>query len=495
MPNAYESLESKIADIKALDHLMGLSMWDESTNMKAKSGPDRAEMVASASGLRQRLLLDGAFGDLIDQAEEKVLSPMQAANVRVAKHTRMHAQAIPESLLKESKRVFSESHLTWLENRPKNDWLGTLPKLEAAINIAIEMSQHLAEAFELSPYDALLSQYEPGVTQSLIDPVFADVEAFLRPNVAKVEESQPQPIGFKSTFAIDDQLKLAEHMMHQLRFDFDRGRLDQSAHPFSCGSVNDARITTKLSEDDFTKSLFAVFHETGHARYTQNQPGDWIMQFAGEATGMAVHESQSLFMEMQICRSDAFLSYATPIIRKFLQQEGDDDAWSESNLRRIVRFVKRDLIRVYADELTYPFHILLRYEIEKKLCSRELSVRDLPDAWDQLMKEMLDLDTRGNFQDGCMQDIHWYEGLFGYFPCYLLGAVYAAALFEACEHKIGNIGARVEKGDFEEISTWLAENIHSKGSLLEGPQLIESVTGEKLTARAYLNHLKQRYIH
>ena len=494
MPTAYQKLESKVAEISALEHLMGLSSWDEATNLQPKGAPDRAEMTAQAAGLRQQLLLDGEFGDLIEQSAEEPLTDMQAANVRVARRERLHAVAIPESLLKESKRVFSDSHIAWLENRPKNDWKSTAPKLAASVEVAIEMSEHLSEAFELEPYDALLNQYEPGITQAVIDPVFDEVSKHLVKNVATVEANQADPIPFEQDFSEEDQLKLAQVMMADLGFDFSRGRLDQSAHPFSCGSVNDARITTRIGQVDFTQSLYAVFHETGHARYTQNLPADWVLQFAGEATGMAVHESQSLFMEMQVCRSDPFLKYLLPKLESTLELDGSTSAWTLDNLRNHIRFVKRDLIRVYADELTYPFHILLRYSIEKQLCRRELQVEDLPDAWDEHMKDLLDLDTRGNFKDGCMQDIHWFEGLFGYFPCYLLGAIYAASLFEACERKIGSVTTSIEAGEFRVISAWLAENIHSKGSLFEGPELMKQVTGEPLKANAYLRHLERRYL-
>ncbi|MCY4130873.1 MAG: carboxypeptidase M32 [Gammaproteobacteria bacterium] len=494
MNQAYAELESKIAEIKALDHMMDLSNWDESTNMKPASAPNRAEMVATTAALRQRLIADEGFGELLERAAEGELSDMEAANVRVAERTRKQSIAVPEDLLKESKRVQSECHTVWARNRPLNDWVNTLPSLEAVIRVSIEMSQCLAEAFQLAPYDALMNQYETGNLQSDIDSVFDEIKTFLLREVPNVESDQISPLPFSESFSDTDQLKLAEFSMRELMFDFDRGRLDQSAHPFSCGTANDARLTTRLSANDFTHSLFAVFHETGHARYTQNQPNQWVMQFVGEPTGMAVHESQSLFMEMQICRSDAFLEYIHPMIRLLLRRNGSDASWSLENFKRTVRHVKRDLIRVYSDEMTYPFHIFLRYAIEKQLCNGDLQVKDLPDAWNDGMMELMGIDTRDDFTNGCMQDIHWYEGLFGYFPCYLLGAIFAAQLYQACVRKIGDQTENVRQGDFSAISAWLAENIHSKGSLLEGQTLIRTVTGEELSATSYLSHLNRRYV-
>ncbi len=494
MNQAYAQLEQKIGEIKALDHMMDLSNWDESTNMKPASAPNRAEMIATTTGLRQRLIANDAFGELLEAAADGDLTDMEAANVRLAARTRKQAIAIPEDLLKASKHAISECQIAWERNRPLNDWANTSPYLEAVIALSIEISQCLADTFELAPYDALMNQYESGSLQSDIDPVFDEIKAFLLREVPNVESRQISPIPINDTFSEADQLKLAEFSMRELGFDFERGRLDQSAHPFSCGTVNDARLTTRLSADDFTHSLFAVFHETGHARYTQNQPAEWVMQFVGEATGMAVHESQSLFMEMQVCRSDAFLEYIHPILRLLLRRDGSNDAWTLDNFKRTVRHVKRDFIRVYADEMTYPFHIFLRYSIEKQLCNGDLTVADLPDAWNQGMMDLLGVDTRDDFENGCMQDIHWYAGLFGYFPCYLLGAVFAAQLYRACVRKIGNQSENVRRGDFSAISAWLAENIHSKGSLLEGQTLIKTVTGEELSATSYLSHLKRRYV-
>ena len=490
----YQKLEERIAEIKALDHMLDLSNWDESTNMKPASAQNRAEVVALTAGLQRRLLVGDELGELIAAVDVSDLSAMQKANVRLAERARSNAMAIPLDLLMESKRVYSECQTTWERNRPINDWQNTLPKLEAALKTTLEIGQCLAEKLDLDPYDALMNQHEPGLTQLTINPVFDEIERFLQVAVPEVEAKQREPIPYTQKFAIQDQLKLAERSMFGVGFDFERGRLDQSAHPFSCGTVNDSRITTRLSEDDFNESLFAVLHETGHARYTQNLPEKWILQFVGEATGMAVHESQSLFMEMQVCRSDAFLSYIHPIIKDLLQGEVEGEVWSLDNFKRVVRHVKRDFIRVYADEMTYPLHIVLRYDLEKRMCSGDLAVRDLPDAWNERMDSLLGVDTRGDFANGCMQDIHWYSGLLGYFPCYLLGAVYAAQLYSAFVRKIGDPTDAIRQGDLSGVSAWLAENIHSKGSLLDGQALVRSATDQTLNTEAYLSHLKRRYV-
>ena len=493
-PNAYTRLEAKIAEIKALDHLAMLSNWDESTFMQPGSASDRAEITAQAATLRRNLITSSEFGELLAASSEEELTPMQNANLRVARVEYEQSLAIPEDLLQESKRAFSASQQLWELNRPDNNWRDTKAALARTIEIRLQLAECYANAFHLKPYDALISTYEPGLSQELIDPVFEDIRDFLIANVGRVESDQPQPIPLTGNFSEKSQLGLAQEIMATLNFDFERGRLDQSAHPFSSGTVNDARITTRIGESDFTESLFAVIHETGHSRYTQNQPHDWLMQFAGEATGMAVHESQSLFLEMQVARSDPFLEYIFPIILDRLQPAKSDPAWTQKNFQNTVRFVKRDLIRVYADEMSYPFHVLLRYEIEKQLCKRELKVDDIPDAWNHYMQSYLDSDTRGNFKDGCMQDIHWYAGLFGYFPCYLIGAVYAAQLKRACLLKIGNQDDNLRNGDLSSISAWLADNIHTKGSLYQGPELMRSVTGTDLSADDYLNHLTTRYL-
>jgi carboxypeptidase Taq len=280
-------------------------------------------------------------------------------------------------------------------------------------------------------------------------------------------------------------------VMRLLGFDFDAGRLDVSKHPFCGGVPEDVRITTRYNESDFLESLMGVIHETGHARYEQNLPRDWIDQPGGTARSMGMHESQSLFFEMQLGRSDEFLAMIQPLIVKHF---GDDPAFAVPNLVKLFTRVKADFIRVDADELTYPLHVILRFEIEEALMNGTMAVEEIPRVWDEKMREYLGVDTRDNFKNGCMQDIHWTSGSFGYFPTYSLGAMYAAQYAHYLKKTMPDFNQKVLAGDLSEIFAWLRDNIWSKGSLLTTEEIILQATGEPLNPNYYLEHLRSRYL-
>ena len=273
--------------------------------------------------------------------------------------------------------------------------------------------------------------YEEGTRAADVAQLFDDLRAFLPDMIDRVLDRQRAPLPLPGPFPHERQRALGEEMMRALQFDFARGRLDVSHHPFCGGVPDDTRITTRYSEDDFLESLMAVLHETGHALYQQGLPADWRRQPVGNCLGAAVHESQSLFVEMQVSRGRAFMEFAAPHIRQHLDGRQGDAAWTADNLHAHSIQVRRGYIRVDADELTYPLHIILRFELERALVSGELAVADIPEAWNERMMRYLGLSTEGNFKDGCMQDVHWFSGLFGYFPTYTLGALMAAQWFAA----------------------------------------------------------------
>jgi carboxypeptidase Taq len=279
--------------------------------------------------------------------------------------------------------------------------------------------------------------------------------------------------------------------MKVLDFPFDRGRLDTAAHPFSGGASGDIRITTRYESDDFTKSLMAVIHEVGHALYEDGLPDQWRGQPVGEARGMTLHESQSLLLEMQASRSEEFIRFLVPLLRETLS--GSGPAWEPDNLLRLYRRVEPGLIRVYADEVTYPLHIILRYQLEKAIVGNDIAVDDLPGAWNEGMRKLLgvrvDADT-----DGVMQDVHWPAGLLGYFPTYSLGAITAAQLFAAATQEVEAILPGLSEGDFAPLYQWLDKNIRSQGCLYEADALIEKASGRALDTTAFKTSLCKRYL-
>ena len=281
-------------------------------------------------------------------------------------------------------------------------------------------------------------------------------------------------------------------LMTRLGFDFDHGRLDISLHPFCGGTPDDVRITTRYDESDFRGALMGVLHETGHAMYERGLPAGWRRQPVGEARGMAVHESQSLLVEMQACRSREFTEFLAPVLREVFGRSGPE--WEAENLYRLNTRVKRSFIRVDADEVTYPAHVILRYRLERALIDGSLVLKDLPGAWNDGMRTLLGI-VPPDDRLGCLQDIHWYDGAFGYFPTYTLGAMLAAQLFDAAKRADPTILPGIAGGDFAPLFAWLRAHVHGKGSLLSAAELVMQATGRPLDARIYERHLETRYLH
>jgi carboxypeptidase Taq len=279
--------------------------------------------------------------------------------------------------------------------------------------------------------------------------------------------------------------------MERIGFDFAHGRLDESAHPFCGGVPEDVRLTTRYDEADFAKALMGTLHETGHALYKRGLPAEWRLQPVGAARGMAMHESQSLFLEMQVCRSRAFAGFAAPLLREIFG--GIGDAWDADTLYRRQIHVEPGPIRVDADEITYPAHVILRYRLERAMIAGDLEPADLPGAWAEGLRELLGI-APGNDREGCLQDIHWYDGAWGYFPTYTLGALIAAQLFEAARRDIPDLMPTIAAGEFGMLLGWLRQRVHTKGSLLSTAELVESATGEPLGAASFERHLRARYL-
>jgi carboxypeptidase Taq len=358
------------------------------------------------------------------------------------------------------------------------------------LRLTREVAAIKAQALGVSDYDALLDQYEPDARSAAIDRVFDDLETLL-PDILDraLARQSPPPALPPGPFPASAQKALGRTMMTALGFDFAHGRLDESLHPFCGGTPDDVRITTRYHEDSFMPGLMGVLHETGHALYERGLPAAWRHQPVGRARGMSIHESQSLLMEMQACRSRHFLAFAVPHMAAAFGGGGwDADALYAANVR-----VAPGFIRVDADEVTYPLHVLLRYRLEKALIAGDLAVHDLPAAWNEGMQRLLGL-TPPDDRLGCLQDIHWFDGAFGYFPTYTLGAMTAAQLFAAAVRAEPAILPGVERGDFMPLLAWLRREVHGFGAKLTTPELLKRATGQGLDVSAFLTHLEVRYL-
>jgi carboxypeptidase Taq len=405
-----------------------------------------------------------------------------------------HAAAVRGDLVEALSRAGTRCEMVWREARPAGDFAMVRDALAGLLGLVRELAAAKADAFGLSPYEALLDQYEPDGRVAEIDRLFDDLAAFLPgfvDDALAAQRARPDPLPPQGPFPVAAQRALGERLMEAVGFDFNHGRLDISLHPFCSGVPDDVRITTRYETDDFVQSLMGVLHETGHAMYERGLPAAWRRQPVGTARGMAMHESQSLLVEMQVCRGPHFLEFAAPLMREAFG--GDGAAWTVDNLSRLYARVEPDFIRVDADEATYPAHVILRYRLESALIAGDMTVDDLPGAWNEGMKALLGL-TVPDDRVGCLQDIHWYDGAFGYFPTYTMGALAAAQIYAAAQAAVPGVQDSIARGEFAPLMEWLRQNVHGRGSLLSTRDLLVEATGKPLETEAFKAHLKARYL-
>jgi carboxypeptidase Taq len=436
---------------------------------------------------------DAALGPLLDQAAAEPLNEMQRANLREIRRDWLQAAAVPDSLVQRQTVVRNRSEHAWRSLRPANDWPGFRVHFSEVLALAREEARLLAERSGLSPYDALMDRFEPGMTTRQLRELFGEVRRWLPGLIGRVLDAQRgrtliQPVG---PFDLGAQRTLCEQVMRFFGFDFEGGRLDVSTHPFCGGVPEDVRLTTRFRIDEFLAALAGTIHETGHGRYEQNLPRDWVDQPVGSARSMGLHESQSLSFEMQLGSHPGVVARLAPMIA---QAFGDQPAFEPGNLQRLLTRVQPGLIRVDADEVTYPAHVILRFEIEQPLIDGEIEIDDVPALWDAKMQELLGIDTRGNFRDGPLQDVHWPCGLFGYFPCYSLGAMYAAQWFAAMRRATPDLDSRIAQGDLSVVFGWLGANIWSQGCRWTTDELAMRASGEPLNPAHFKAHLESRYL-
>jgi len=497
MPNqAYAKLEDRFRRIALLGETAAVLHWDTAAIMPGGAAAARGEQLAEMKAVIHGLATAPEIGDWTADAEAQVgdLDDWQRANLREIRHLWTKATAIPEDLVVALSKACSACETVWRQARPDADYAAVKPLLQDVLDRTKEMGTAKAEVLGLSLYDALLDDYEPGGRTTEIDVVFADLEAFLPAFLGEALEAQaarPAPVRPEGPFPIDVQKALGEKFMTALGFDFNFGRLDVSLHPFCGGTPDDVRITTRYDEADFTSSLMGVLHETGHALYERGLPDKWRRQPVGESLGMSIHESQSLLVEMQVCRSETFINWAGPLMKETFSGAGA--AWNNDNLYRLYTVVKPDFIRVDADEVTYPAHVILRYRLEKALLSGNMSLDDLPAAWNDGMKGLLGI-TPPSDREGCLQDVHWYDGAWGYFPTYTLGAMTAAQLFAAARDADPGIETGIGLGDFKPLMAWLREHVHGKGRSMNGREMLTAATGRALDAQVFKDHLRARYL-
>jgi carboxypeptidase Taq len=491
----YQQLEQEFRRLHAFRSAASILRWDSAVMMPRGSADLRGEQLAALETESHSLVTSPRVSRLLDRAEANFsgLEDWQQANLKEMRRERDHAIATPQKLVSRLAKATASAEVKWVEAKQKSDFSLFAPHLEDVVGLLRDKASLLGKALNLDPYDALVGEFSPGLTSAEIDTVFTTLGRRLPGLIQEVIDLQARkpPLEIAGRFAASKQRTLATELMKTLGFPFERGRLDESEHPFTGGIPGDIRITTRFSPTDPLSGLMGVLHETGHAMYDVGLPEAWLGQPVGRDRGMALQESQSLLLEMLICRNRPFLRYLRPLLEKSFGVSGPE--WEVENLYRLLIRVRRSLIRVDADEVTYPVHIMLRYEIENEILKGELKVRDLPEAWNTRMADRLGV-RPANDAEGCLQDVHWAVGSFGYFPSYAIGAVIAGQLYESLRAERPALDEEIAAGQFTGLFEWLRQNVHSLGASVSTPELIRNATGKPLSAAAWIRYIEGKYL-
>ncbi len=493
---AYDRLVKRFQRIATINECASVLNWDAATMMPQGGGKARGDQMAVLAGLAHAQITAPEVADDLASAEALPTDadPWAAANLRLMRHEHTRATAVPPDLIEAQARANSNCEKVWREAKANANFNLVRPHLAEVVNLVQQQASALAPALEMNPYDALMDGYQRGIGASDVASIFGAYERFLTDNLALAEERQAKrekPTRPTGPFPIEAQEKLCRRIAERIGLDFQHARLDRSAHPFSGGTPTDVRITTRYDTADFSQAIMAVIHETGHALYERGLPGSYARQPVGEAAGMAIHESQSLIVEMQACRNDEYLDWLGRSLHSAFG--GDAKPYQVENLGRLWRRVERGLIRVDADEMTYPAHVIMRFRLERAMVSGNLAVADLPGAWNGAIKDLLGI-TPPDDAKGCLQDIHWYDGAFGYFPCYTLGAMAAAQLMAVAMRQIHGLKTAMGLGDLSPLINWLHTNVHAHGAVLGFNELLTEATGKPLDPADFQTHLRDRYL-
>lgn len=494
--SAYEELVSRMREAELLGSCASLLSWDEQTHLPPRGAEHRANQLALLAGLTHERKTNPRIGELLDELEAAGCDPDpesdQAVNVREIRRSYQRAVKLPKQLVEELSRTTSLAQQAWVEAKKNADFPAFLPWLTRIVALKREEAAALGSASGV-PYDALLDDYEPGMTAAEVAAVFQPLREELVRLVAQIQQTGRQlPVEIvQRHYPRQGQRVLAESAARCIGFSFEAGRLDESPHPFCSGiGPGDCRLTTRFHDHHFNAAFFGVLHEAGHGIYEQGLRTDAFGLPMGQACSLGIHESQSRMWENFVGRSRSFWEYFYRSAQQaFPAALGDV---SLDDFYRAINDVRPSFIRVEADEVTYNLHIMLRFELEQHLLSGQLVPADVPGAWNELVGKFLGIQPH-NDAVGCLQDIHWSGGLIGYFPTYALGNMYAAQFFESAQAELGSLHDMFRQGDFQPLKAWLNEKIHRHGKRYPAAQLVRVVTGRPLSAEPLVNHLRNKF--
>ena len=478
----------ELIELKSVLHTL---TWDQETMMPARAGPFRARQLSALSALYHQKLTSPDLGETLERLSTEELQLWPQAAVREMRREHEKAVKLPEELVRELAETTSLAYEAWVKARQKSDFSAFSPWLEKVLKLKQEEARCLQVSDSL--YEALLDHYEPGMTVGKLDEFFAVIRPNLTSLLQKILSSSKQPKRdlLEGKFPAAQQEAFGRDVLSAMGFQWDAGRLDRSPHPFCSGlSPLDVRITTRYSEEDFGSSLFGMIHEGGHALYEQGLDPEHYGSLACDGISLGIHESQSRLWENQIARSRAFWDHWFPRLRQTFP--GQLDHVSLGDFVHAINRVEASLIRVEADEISYGLHVILRYELEKQMIEGDLKIQDLEEAWNVRMKEYLEV-TPSNPAEGVLQDVHWSQGAFGYFPTYLLGNLYGAQLFHQVGKELPDLEETIAAGNLIPLREWLGKQIHRKGKTVSAEELIEQISGKPLSSNYFLDYLKNKF--
>ncbi|MCU4717996.1 carboxypeptidase M32 [Halapricum hydrolyticum] len=489
-PQAYDDLLEAYRRVSNLESAVGVLSWDQQVTMPDGGAPARSRQLSTLSGLRHELLTDDEVADALDAAAEADLNDEQQAVVREIRREHERAAAVPRELIEQISAKSSEALEVWESAKAESDFSQFAPILEELVELRREYAAEIDP--DRDPYAVLFEEYEPYLGLETAEEVLEQLREELVPLIDAVGDSDvtlPDPFA-DGTYSEQAQEELSREILTDLGYDWERGRLDTSSHPFTSGNQFDCRVTTRFLEDDPLSALTATIHEFGHAFYSLGLPQEEYGTPLGSSRNLSVHESQSRLWENHVGRSRPFWELIEEDVRGAF--DGLEDVDGEAFYRAANRVYDDNLIRVDADELTYHMHIVVRFEIERDLVNGDLDVEDVPEVWNDKYEQYLGVRPE-NDAEGALQDIHWSHGNFGYFPTYTLGSVMAAQLYAAAEDDLGDLDEAIHEGEFEDLQTWLRENVHRHGARYTTDELVELATGESYTADYFLDYVTEKY--
>ncbi|MEO6833723.1 MAG: carboxypeptidase M32 [Chitinophagaceae bacterium] len=484
----YQELNQRATDFR---NAAALLEWDQETYMPAKGYEARGRQLATLASQAHELLTSGDYAALLERLKaDESLDEIQAINVRLSVEDYEKNSKLSREFVAELSKATSTALQAWIEARRKNDYKIFAPELKKMI--VLKKQQAVLYGFENHPYDALLDDYEKGVTVARLNPIFGKLRNELPAILSGIAAAPQVDDSFlRNHFPREEQFQFSLEVLKAMGYDFEAGRQDYSEHPFTTSfSPKDVRITTRVDEDDFSSLFWSSVHEGGHALYEQGLPNEQYGLPICAATSLAIHESQSRLWENCIGRGlDFWKHFYKPLQERFSQQL---QGVSLEKFYAGMNKVSPSLIRTEADELTYHFHVMIRYEIEKGLLEDSISVEDLPAAWAEKYERYLGITPPDDVQ-GILQDVHWAHGSFGYFPTYSLGSLYAVQFLQKAKEDLSEMMSQIVAGDFSSLLGWLRQNIHQCGRRYRSEQLCERVTGANLNIEAFLDYAKTKY--